>query len=791
LDILSDFRVVDFSSEIAGPYATKLWADAGADVIKVEEPGGDPLRRRSASRTALGEKDSALFRYLHSGKRSVVGSWTDSDVQALVEGADVVVESFGPEFDPGEWQTRFPGLVVLSITPFGRTGPWSDRPATEFIIQAESGCIASRGRADQVPYQIGARLIEWTAGLYGGTAALAAALVARQTGRGEHVDCSLLEVATYSTSLHQATRYSFEGRLSRNPARMSETPSIEPTKDGWVGFNTNTRQQFDDFVAMIGHPELSVDDTWSKFDYRDTHYAEWNDYVRPWTLDRTTDEVVELASLFRIPVGPVRNGATVLDNEHLEARSAFIPSADGEFVQPAPPYQLNGERPSPRGPAPALGQHTGKIEPKVRPRSGTEARPSPEIPQSRGLPFEGLRVLDATLYWAGPSATQVLAAMGADVIHLESIQHPDTMRLSGANTAGVEEWWEASYMWFGTNYNKRDLTLDLNSSRGRQLMEDLIGRCDVMIENYSPRVFDAFGLDHARVLEINPRLIYARMPAFGLSGPWRDRVGFAQTMEQLSGLAWMTGHEDDQPRIPRGPCDPLSGYHSLFAVLLALKQREETGRGAAVESAMLEATMNVTAEILIEYSAYGAVLGRAGNRGPDAAPQGLYRCAGDENWLALAVRDEGDWAAVKDYLGGPAWAEDPELDSVEGRRRFHDRIDRELGEHFRHLDLGEAVDDLVGHGVPAGSAVDPRLTAGHPQLAARGFYEVTNHPVMGEHVVPTLPFRYASIDHWVRTAPPTLGQHNEEILLSVLGCDAEVIDALKADKVIGTRPLGL
>jgi crotonobetainyl-CoA:carnitine CoA-transferase CaiB-like acyl-CoA transferase len=571
---------------------------------------------------------------------------------------------------------------------------------------------------------------------------------------------------------------------------MSETPSIEPTRDGWVGFNTNTRQQFDDFVAMIGHPELSVDDKWARFDYRDEHVAEWNEFVHPWTRAHATEEIVELASLFRIPVGPVRDGATAVDNEQLQARSALIRSADDEFTQPASPYQLNGQRPFPRGPAPRLGQHTGAIEPRRRSKTTSRDNESREETGSR-LPLEGLRVLDATLYWAGPSASQVLAALGADVIHLESIQHPDKMRLGGTTATNVDAWWETSYMWFGTNYNKRDLTLDLDDPRGLSLMEKLISRCDVMIENYSPRVFEGFGLDHARVLEINPTIIYARMPAFGLTGPWRDRVGFAQTMEQLTGLAWVTGHKSDQPRIPRGPCDPLSGYHSLFAIFLALKLREETGRGSSVESAMLEATINVAAEMLIEYSAYGASMDRDGNRGPDASPQGLYQCAGDENWLALAVRNSEDWVSLKEFLGSPTWASDSALDSDDGRRRFHDLIDRELGLYFRGRDIDRVIDDLIERGVPAGRAVDPRLTASQPQLAARQFYERTNHPIMGDHLVPTLPFRYASIDHWVRTPPPTLGQHNHEILRSLLECDESAIAELEADKVIGTRPIGL
>ncbi|WP_375501529.1 CaiB/BaiF CoA transferase family protein [uncultured Jatrophihabitans sp.] len=776
-------RVIDFSTGISGPYATKLFADAGADVVKVEPESGDPLRQRSASGADLADRDSALFRFLNAGKRSIVGTPEDEEVRGLIEGSTLVVESFPPDqFDATAWRERFPGLVILSLTPYGRTGPWAGRPANEFVVQAEGGSIGSRGRADQVPYQIGGRMMEWTAGLYGGAAALAAVVTALRTGQGEHIDCSLIEVTAFSTNMGASTKYLLDGAPAiTTPGRSSEIPSIERTSDSWVGLNTNTRQQFDDFLVMIERPDLSLDDAWATFDYRDAHHEEWNSYVRPWMSTHTTDEVVELASLLRIPVAPVCNGQTILGNEQLAAREMFMTSPDGDFVHPAPPYLLDGHRPAVRGPAPRLGEHSGRIEPH-RPVSATT-----EDGSATSLPFAGLRVLDATAWWAGPSASQVLAALGADVIKVESIQRPDAMRLRRSSHS---LWWESAAMWHTTNWNKRDLTLDLSRERGRELLTELIRQSDVMIENASPRVMERFGFDHDHVRGINPRVVYARMPAFGLTGPWRDRVGFAQTMEQLNSSAWMTGHSSDQPRIPRGPCDPLSGYHALFAILLGLVQRDQTGRGSCVESAMLEATMNVTPEPLIEFTAYGAVVERDGNRGPDAAPQGLYACAGTENWLALSVETDAHWAALKEAMGSPPWSEDPLLGSRSGRRDAHDRLDKEIGQWVAERDVDEVVADLVSRDIPAGRVTDPRLTPRHPQLAALGFYQSAEHPVLGEVTVCTLPFRFTRIPRWLRTAPPTLGQHNH-VILAELGCSAAEIAELERAAVIGTRPPGL
>jgi crotonobetainyl-CoA:carnitine CoA-transferase CaiB-like acyl-CoA transferase len=174
------------------------------------------------------------------------------------------------------------------------------------------------------------------------------------------------------------------------------------------------------------------------------------------------------------------------------------------------------------------------------------------------------------------------------------------------------------------------------------------------VENFTPRVLENFGLSWERVQALNPRAIMLRMPAFGLSGPWRDYTGFAQTMEQLSGMAWMTGHADDQPRIPRGPCDPLAGMHSAFAFLVALAERATSGHGHHVESTMVESALNVAAEQLVEWSAHGHLMEREGNRSPLAAPQGLYPCAGGqpgmEDWLALSIAKDEQWRALRSVL---------------------------------------------------------------------------------------------------------------------------------------------
>jgi crotonobetainyl-CoA:carnitine CoA-transferase CaiB-like acyl-CoA transferase len=786
---LRDLRVIDLSTGIAGGYATKLLCDAGADVMKVEPPGGDPLRRFTASGRPLEGRDGPLFQFLAAGKRSAVGVPGDAHVEELVADAHLVVESFETDvFEAARHVEQRSGLVVLSITPFGRTGPYAGRPATEFTVQAECGSIATRGLVSQPPIMAGGRTTEWVGGTFAAVAALAAVQRARAHGLGEHIDFSLLEVMNIAGTMYTDLLNSLLGRpnVEGTPARSVELPSIEPTLDGWVGFNTNSRQQYRDFLLLIERPDLLADEELAKITGRWARMDEWNAAVRTFTTQHTTAEIVERAALLRIPVAPVNDGRSVKEHEQFVARGVWQKNPSGGFAQPRPPYRIDDQDPPMPRPTPRLGEHTAKIEPPAARPIGRPARAGDR------LPLEGIRVLDATAWWAGPTATGVLAALGADVIHLEAIQRPDGMRMAGGSFIGhLPSWWEYSHIFLAANTNKRGLTLNLADARGLALAKRLIATCDVFVENFSPRVIEQFGLDWESVHALSPKTILVRMPAFGLSGPWRDHVGFAQTMEQITGLAWLTGHPHDQPRIQRGPCDPLAGTHAAFATLVALAERERTGTGHLVECAMVEGALNAAAEQIVEHGAHDLVLQREGNRAPHAAPQNLYACRGREQWLALSVESDAQWQALVGVLDRPAWALASGLAHHAGRRAQHDLLDAELARWAADRDLDGTVAALCAAGVPAAPVVDPRTTYRHPQLAARGFYEVITHPIVGTHPVCAPPFRFASVARWLRSPAPSLGEHNREILGGLLGVADAEIDALAAAGVIGTRPTGL
>jgi len=717
---LAGLRVLQLATEIAGPYCGKLLADAGADVGKAEPPGGDTLRAW---------RSGALFQYLNASKREV----HSRDVEAWLASSDIVVVDGPPP------ATTRPGQVVVSISPFGLTGPWADRPATEFTLQAWCGSIASRGVPERPPLYAAGRLGEWVGGTWAAASALAAlrGVARRGDDASEHVDLSLFECMTLSLNTYSPLAAAFLGRpWAPTPSRSVEIPSVEPTADGFVGFCTITPKQWADFLTLIGRPDWVGDPELGHWIGRWRRRDEVWSAIRAWTTARTTAEVIAAAEAVRIPVTPVGDADSLLREPHFLARGAFTTNPAG-FTEPASPI-------------------------RIHPPSAAGVERTPEA--AADLPLAGIRVLDFTGFWAGPAATHTLACLGADVVKVEGQRRPDGMRVGAVKGRSVESYWEWSPIFHGVNTNKRCVTLELDQPDGVAMAKRLARTADVVVENFTPRVMDAFGLGWDALSAENPALVMVRMPAFGLDGPWRDRPGFAQTVEQTSGLATVSGYTDGPPVNPRGVCDPLGGIHAVTALLMALRQRDADGCGRLVEVSLVEAAMAAGAEPIVERSAGGDPVVRSGNRGWGPSFQGVYPSAGDEQWVAMAAPTDEQWKALSAVTG------------VEADRADHaerDRIDAELMAWCATRTVDEVVTWLLDAGVPAAEVVLPERAWDNPQLQARGFLEPVTHAIVGTHALPSMPVRFASRGElgWLHSPAPMLGQHNHEVLVDELGLE--------------------
>ncbi len=797
---LEGLSVLDLTTTLAGSYCTKLWVDAGAEVLKVEPPGGDPLRRRRVVGSPAPAGDhSPLSSFLHAGKGSIVADVTTQEgrtaVLDLAASADLLVESAEPGalaacgLGPRDLQAANPELTIVSITAFGQTGPWAQRPATEFTLQAASGSIGGRGTPERPPVAAGGQLGDWITGTWAAIGGLAAWRRAHATGRGDHVDVAALECLSISLNpfepLHASLTGDREHFMHSVFQRSVEVPSIEPALDGWVGVAMLSAQQWQDFTVMIDRPDLADDPTLAQQLGRWPRRHDVEDAVHSWTRHHSVDEIVELASSFRIPVAPIGTGATIPTMSHFREVGTYADGPEPGVLWPRLPYLLahaDGNRGGPSRPAPRLG--AGRAP-------ATGPIPPPPARSVTALPLDDLKIADFTALWAGPLVTHILGTLGADVVKVESVQRPDAIRYTSSRPPTVDQWWEYSWLFHGVNAGKKSVTLDLTRAEGLGLAGRLIEKADIVIENFSPRVFESFGFDEEHVRRLAPQAVFVRMPAFGLRGPWRDRVGLAQTMEQLSGLANLTGYADGPPINPRGPCDAIAGMHAAFAALVAIVERDRTGRGQLVESVMVNAALNVAAEQVIEFSTYGNELRRNGNRSPLGHLQGVYACSGEEQWLALSIEDASQWKALADWLDHPDWAavgaQLPTDDAA-----VHDELDRRLGLVFAARDLQGTVDALTKAGVPAEAVVLPGDIEANPQLTERKFFEDLQHPVAGAQRYPGLPFRLAEgPDHWFDEPPPLIGQHNDVVLSDELGLSEDERRTLREQSIIGTRPLGL
>ncbi|OBB20428.1 CoA-transferase [Mycolicibacterium setense] len=791
---LDGYTVVDLSSGIAGAYATKILADGGADVIKVEAPEGDPLRRWSASGAQIGpQEDGALFAFLAGGKRSVVAQPGDAQlIERLLAAADAVIWSpesaVAQSIAPEDLFRRYPHLIVTTITPFGLDGPWSDRAATEFTLQAWSGGAIGIGRGvqDRAPVSIGGQVGEWLAGAFAAAMTLAFRVRALRDGHGELIDLSQLESQILGLTYYPVTYFEMLERPWRTE-RKPTVPGVAQAADGLVALGCGTAQQWWDLCAMSGHDDW-IDETseLTITEQANLHAEE----LYAWLREQKVDDVRELASAFRIPNSPVGNGENVTAMDHFLQRQAFVRNPRDGFTQPALPYRLSGVGLREPSPAPRLGEHTEEIRAtRLTPRDAPSGRPKGDR-----LPFSGLRVLDMTTFWAGPSCTHPLGMLGAEVIHLESTPRPDGTRLIAGIPATVEQWWERSPIFSALNTNKKSLTLDFQTEQGRDLLRRLIATCDVVVENFTPRVIEQIGLDFDSLRALREDIIMVRMPGFGLDGPWRDNPAFAYIIEDASGLSWLTGYPDRAPFEPYSIGDPNAGVHALSGLLLALEHRRRTGRGVLVEAAMVDAALNIAAEQVIEFSAYGALLQRDGNRGPAAAPQNIYQSAEinefgrADSWVAIAVSTDAQWVALRGAIGQPEWAMDPRLDTAEGRRAHHDLIDAQLAAWCRSRGGDEIVETLWPAGIPVAKVMQPHRQLELPQVRFRRFFEHVGHPVNMAAAHSTLPVSLANGPRELhRQAAPLLGEHNHE-LLAELGLSDDEIDELVEDGVIGNQP---
>ena len=403
-------------------------------------------------------------------------------------------------------------------------------------------------------------------------------------------------------------------------------------------------------------------------------------------------------------------------------------------------------------------------------------------------PLRGLRILDLTHVWAGPLGTRILADLGADVVKIEAPmgrgprQYRGGLPLGGwLGGAPLDEPWNVNAIFVKLQRNKKSVAIDLKQPAGRETFLQLVKTADVVMENFSARAMPALRLDYAELAKANPRIIYVAMPGYGKSGPYKERVAFGPTVEPMSGLTTVMGYGPDEPRnTAMALMDPITAVNAAAAVMEAVRRRERSGEGAYVEMSLHEGGVAFCGPWLIETQLGRRDIVRLGNRHPEMAPHGVYRCAGDDAWIALACRHDADWQALCGVVEGlPAEAD------LAARFARHDAIDAAISAWTVQRSKADAADRLQNAGVPAGAVnITPDMTA-DSQVQARGFFVPLEH---GPTPMPGNPVKMAGIgsDDW--TPCPRLGADNRPVLRDWLGYDDERIAALEEAGILVDKP---
>jgi crotonobetainyl-CoA:carnitine CoA-transferase CaiB-like acyl-CoA transferase len=415
--------------------------------------------------------------------------------------------------------------------------------------------------------------------------------------------------------------------------------------------------------------------------------------------------------------------------------------------------------------------------------------------------LEGLRILDLTQVAAGPYATLLLGGMGAEIIKVESCSRldisrgparpsPESARLYPGGVPGERPWNRAGH-YVHRNVNKRSVTLDLATERGKALFLRLVGVCDALFENYRASVMDRLGLGYATLAQVNPRLVYVKISSQGATGPEKDYGSLGSTLEQTAGLASITGYEDGNPLMTNETYpDPVVGILAVGACMAALRRRRHTGMGSFVDISQREVTASMLGEYVVDYALTGRVPGPMGNRHPRRVPQGVYPCQGDDMWLAISVGTDAEWQGLCQAIGQPQLAQDARFATILARRQHQADLDQILTAWTQMHDHYHAMHVLQRHKVPAGAVLTGGETLADPHLQARNFWEVVDHPEAGTHQQFTPPWRLSKNPRRPTAPAPGLGEHNHYVLGHLLGLSEQDIAALETAGIIGTRPAG-
>ena len=772
--LLTSVRVLDLGGAISDGVG-RLFADLGADVLKVEPRDGSAARR--ALPGIAGQ--SIAFAVHNANKRSaVLDPENADDRRRLIElagAADIVVDSGNPGMAAAFGTScaalaeQFGHLVALSVTDFGTAGPYSSRQATDAVLYAMSTALSRTGPTTGRPVLPPEGVASGTAAVQAAWAALAAFYRRLRDGRGDYIDFSRFEGVLQSldppfgSEGQAAVGLKSAGELWRGRPRNQHIYPIFPCKDGHVRICLLSARQWRGMRGWLGEPEQFAD---PKFDTIAARYAasrELNAAIAELFATQTMDALVASGQARGVPVAAVLTAAETLASDHFRAVGALKDLTIAEDVTvpvPAGPVVVDGRHAGLQRPAPKVGAD--------EPDWIAAAFPAERCDADIQRPFDGLRILDLGVIVAGGELGRLFADLGAEVIKVESAAYPDGLRQTAPGMT-------MSRSWALTHRNEQSLGLDLRHPEGAELFRRLVAESDAVFANFKPGTLDSLGFSYEQLRVINPHIVLAESSAYGATGPWSDRMGYGPLVRAATGVTWLWTSTDAEPDSFYDATtvfpDHVAARLTAVAALAAMIRREHTETGAHVHIPQAEAAVNQLTAVYVAEAARAAGVPVT----EDEAIHGVYPCAGDDEWCVISVRSDNDRAALATVIGA---------DLPEERASFLAAV----SEWTHGKDKYEVTEILQAAGIPAAPMYRAVDLPTDPQVVFRDVYAEMAHPLFDAPMLSeTGPAPYTGIPAAELRPAPMPGEQTRQICQEVLGMSAEDTERLIADGVLFTQ----
>lgn len=800
---LDGIRVLSAAESLAATWCARTLADYGADVITIEPPGGNMVRRLGP----FNNDDESLPATYALANQHLVNFNPEEVTQhphmiELIRTSDILIESrtpglleaLGTSFD--KLRRSYPELIVATITSNGAIGPRAGQIGNDLTNFARSGWAAINGPAGRTPLKGSGYIASYLSGVMASGAVLAALRARARNGRGQLVDVAESDVlATTFASI--ATHAQYQAETGKRRVMWFEDPlgGPIPAADGEFMLMLGRGDFFRHAMIALDLPALAQDERFQDREYRLTHAKEWTPAVRERVATRPKMELFEELTTMRVAAGPVLSIRELATDEHLAKRGFFVRPDDNPNSPryPGPPARLSATPWRLRFETPVAREHTALHSKGTGRMNKSSPMPSSDV---RG-PLAGLRVLALTQVWAGSYCAQQLALLGAEVIKIEARRRPDQWRGGYAMSIlpALRERPEAQHGWnchpsFNSgNLNQLGLTLDLQTDQGIDLLRTLLHSTDIVVENFTPRVLSSLGISYATMRTLRPNIILCSISGFGATGPYANRPSNGGTIEPASGMSSLLGFRGEGPRNSGATFpDPAAAASAFVAILAALQHRDRTGEGQHIDVSMQEAALTLIGDAVLEFETTGRERERSGNRHPTFAPHGIYPSNGDDRWIALAAEDEQQWQALCAIADGQQWHTDPRFKTNADRKENEDLLDTVISRWTEVQSRDELAVLLAAAGLPAAPVLMPGEVPHDLAFRARGVVAEIEHPEVGSWAYPVIASRLSETPATVTRPAPCLGEHSAELLERLAGIGKQHYQELVQLGVTGTDP---